>query len=73
MCGEKHYGIYEQHKEDLDRYFEVIPGGKIASGGLRYTMIPRNSEIIEELKDCHSLTSIKVVWELLQNKKSVRD
>lgn len=71
--GEKHYGIYEQHKEDLDRYFEVIPGGKIASGGLRYTMIPRNSEIIEELKDCHSLTSIKVVWELLQNKKSIRD
>ena len=71
--GEKHYGIYKQHKEDLDRYFEVIPGGKIASGGFRYTMIPRNSEIIEELKDCHSLTSIKVGWDLLQHKKSVRD
>jgi hypothetical protein len=71
--GEKHYGIYEQHKEDLDRYFEVIPAGKTASGGSRYTMIPRNSEIIEELKDCHSLTSIKVLWELLQNKKSIRD
>jgi hypothetical protein len=71
--GEKHYGIYEQHKRDLDRYFEVIPAGKIASGALRYTMIPRNSEIIEELKDCYSLTSIKVLWELLQNKKSIRD
>jgi hypothetical protein len=71
--GEKHYGIYEQYKEDLNRYFEVIPGGKIASGGSRYTMIPRNSEIIEELKDCHGLTSIKVVWESLQNKKSIRD
>jgi hypothetical protein len=75
--GEKHYGIYEQHKEDLDRYFEVIPAGKITSGALRYTMIPRNSEIIEELKDCsselYSLNSIKVVWELLQNKKSIKD
>jgi len=71
--GEKHYGIYMQQKEDLDRYFEVAPAGKSASGESRYTMIPRNSEIMEELKDCHSLDAIRVVWELLQNKKSIRD
>jgi hypothetical protein len=66
--GEKNYRIYEQHKEDLDRYFEVVPAGKSASGEPRYTMIPRNSEIMEELKDCLSLDSIRVVWDLLQQK-----
>ena len=71
--GEKHYGIYMHNKEDLDRYFEVAPAGKSASGESRYTMIPRNFEIMEELKDCHSLDAIRVVWELLQNKKSIRD
>jgi hypothetical protein len=71
--GEKCYRIYEQYREDLDRYFEVIPAGQTASGGLRYTMVPRNSEIIEELKDCHSVAFIKRMWEMLQHKKSVRD
>ena len=71
--GEKCYRIYEQYREDLDRYFEVIPAGQTASGGLRYTMVPRNSEIIEELKDCHGVAFIKRMWEMLQHKKSVRD
>jgi len=66
--GEKHYGIYMQHKEDLDRYFEVVPAGKTASGEPRYTMVPRTSEVMEELKDCHTLDSIRVMWESLQQK-----
>ena len=71
--GEKHYGIYKQYREDLDRYFEVLPAGKTASGESRYTMVPRNCEIMEELKDCDSVIFIKVVWELLQGKKTIRD
>lgn len=71
--GEKYHNLYLQNQAELDRYFEVILKRKRTTGSSLYTMNPRNSEVIEELKDCYNLNSIKARWELLQGRKGVRD
>lgn len=43
------------------------------SSSRTYTMVPRDSEVVEELKGCYSLNSIRAIWGLLQGKRAVRD
>jgi hypothetical protein len=70
--GEKSYHDYLLHKEEIDKYFEVIDHNKRLADGSTvclHTMIPRDLEIVEELKECLSLISLKQTWDLLQGRK----
>ena len=69
--------MYLQHKDDLDKYFEIVSCQKPIPKGdgtiELFSFIPRNSSIMEELKDCCSIATIKAKWDLLQGRKSIRD
>jgi len=75
--GKDYHNMYLQHKDDLDKYFEIVSCQKPTPGGKGtielFSFISRNSSIIEELKDCRSVAAIKAIWDLLQGRKSIRD
>jgi hypothetical protein len=73
--GKLTYNEYLKNKDEIDKHFEVVKETVCDKRNdvELFTMIPRDSTIIEELRECEDVCSIKTVWGLLQGKKGFRD